>query len=98
VESFWGSSQQMPNIRLDEVTRLAEELSPEDQLRLVERLTRKLQQTSTGGEGVMAEKQRVPQDLYGIWRDRFPPDLDIDGILCEIRHEWESEWPEVFRA
>jgi hypothetical protein len=27
--------------------------------------------------------------LYGLWRDRFPPDFDIDAALEDIRHDWD---------
>jgi hypothetical protein len=87
----------MANITLDQVTRLADELSPKEQQCLVEHLTRKLQRTESGTGAEVREDKRIPQDLYGIWRDRFPPDLDIDRVLYEIRHEWEAEWPEVFQ-
>jgi hypothetical protein len=38
-----------------------------------------------------------PRSLRGIWQDKFPPDSDIDLTLDEIRHEWEQEWPGVFK-
>lgn len=84
----------MSLVTLEQVARLVDELSLADQQTLVDRLTQRLQQASAAGApGVQS---REPQDPYGIWRDRFPDDLDIDGLLHDIRHEWQSEWPELF--
>jgi hypothetical protein len=35
---------------------------------------------------------KQPQVLYGAWKDKFPEDIDLDGILGEIRGEWMKEW------
>lgn len=51
---------------------------------VVEHLARRLRQA--------VQKQKEPQDLYGIWRDCFPADFDLDAALSDIRHEWEREW------
>jgi hypothetical protein len=64
---------------------------------LSEDLTRKLSQANAPGEVPVHEDQRTPEDVYGVWRGRFPVDIDVDGLLKEIRHEWEAEWPEVFQ-
>src|SRR5690349_21055705 len=92
-----SGGQQMANTTLEQVLRLAGELSPGDPQTLAAHLTRKLHQTQKSGEVKVQEEHRAPQDHYGIWRGRFPDDLDIDGILHELRHEWEAEWPEVFQ-
>lgn len=68
------------------ITQLAEQLSPEEQLRLVEHLARALRHHATG--------ERSLQDLYGIWRDRIPADFDLDAALKEMRHAWQREWTE----
>jgi hypothetical protein len=34
---------------------------------------------------------RKPRDLYGIWKDGFPSDFDVDSALREIRGEWQKE-------
>ncbi len=81
---------------LDEVTRLADKLSAEEQLSLAEHLAHRLRQQNQTGASPTADLNRKPQDLYGIWKDHFPPDVDIDAMLHEIRREWETEWPEVF--
>ncbi len=31
------------------------------------------------------EEVAVPVALYGVWKDKFPPDFDIDTALSEIR-------------
>lgn len=38
------------------------------------------------------EQEQVQASLEGRWRDKFPPDVDLDAILREIRHAWEAEW------
>ena len=40
---------------------------------------------------------RRPRDLYGIWKDGFPKDFDIDGALREIRGEWQREVGEIIQ-
>jgi hypothetical protein len=87
----------MAGITLEYVKRMADQLTADDKLSLVEHMAKQLRQTQERTDTPAQEAQRTPQDLYGIWRDAFPPDLDIDGILYEIRHEWEEEWPEVFK-
>ncbi len=36
-----------------------------------------------------------PSDLYGIWKDSFPRDFDIDTALREVRGEWQKEMEEI---
>lgn len=74
----------MSEATLEQVTRLADRLSFEEKLFLVEHLAQSLRQT---------QQERKPQDLRGIWRGHFPEDFDIDSTLKDIRHEWEKEWP-----
>lgn len=38
---------------------------------------------------------RKPRDLYGIWKDGFPKDFDVDAGLHEIRGEWQKEIQEI---
>ena len=40
---------------------------------------------------------RRPRDLYGIWKDGFPKDFDIDAALREIRGEWQREAEEIIQ-
>jgi len=37
------------------------------------------------------------RDLYGIWKDGFPKDFDIDAALREIRGEWQREVEEIIQ-
>jgi hypothetical protein len=73
---------------LEYVTRLADQLSPEEKLMLVERLAESRKQDKPS--------RPIPASLRGVWQNSFPEDFDVDGALREIRHEWEKEWPEVF--
>lgn len=71
---------------LEEVTTMADRLSPSEQLKLVEHLAQRLQeQTLTVKTG------KKPVNLYGSWKGRFPEDFDVDAALKEIRSEWEKE-------
>ena len=79
----------MDTITLEQVESLADQLSVEDQGKLLAHLEQRIKQpSSTNG--------KKPQSLRGIWKGAFPEDFDIDAALYEIRHEWEKEWPEVF--
>ncbi|MFN7930567.1 MAG: hypothetical protein U0Y68_22125 [Blastocatellia bacterium] len=79
----------MDNITLEQVESMADQLSTEDQGKLIEHLEQRIMRPSvTNG--------KKPQSLRGIWKGAFPENFDIDAALHEIRHEWEKEWPEVF--
>jgi hypothetical protein len=82
---------------LECLKQMAEHLSAEDQLALVEHVVKNLREKHET-EGADTGRKRAPQDLYGIWRDRFPPNVDLDRLLHKIRHEWAKEWPEVFES
>jgi len=75
----------MTDTTLTHVEQLVDQLSPEEQLLLLEHLAQRLRQ-------VVQKKQ--PQDLYGVWRGRFPADFDLDATLNAIRSEWKREWPQ----
>jgi len=83
----------MAEITLEYVEELAGQLSLEDLQMLIDRLKNRLLKDDASD----ASAGRQPLDLYGAWRGRFPDDIDLDAALYEIRHEWEKEWPEVFR-
>jgi hypothetical protein len=76
----------MSETTLIRIERLLDQLTFEEQIAVVEHLARRLRQA--------VQKQKQPQDLYGIWRDRFPADFDVDAALDDIRREWEREWPQ----
>ena len=44
-----------------------------------------------------SSRDRRPRDLYGIWKDSFPKDFDIDAALREIRGEWQREVEEIIQ-
>ncbi len=73
---------------LEYVTKLADQLSPEEKLMLAERLTESQRQDKPS--------RHNPTSLRGVWQNSFSEDFDVDGALSEVRHEWEKEWPEVF--
>lgn len=75
---------------LEYITRLADQLSAEEKLTLVEHLSETLKQEQG------KEASHSITSLRGVWQKHFPEDFDIDKALHEIRHEWEKEWPEVF--
>lgn len=72
---------------LEEVTQLAERLSPPEQLWLVEHLAKRLRTQTL--------EAKKPANLYGSWRGKFPEDMDIDADLREIRGEWLKELDEL---
>ena len=74
----------MSETALMRVERLLDQLTFEEQITLVQQLAWRLRQEV---------RPKQPRDLYGIWRDRFPADFDLDATLADIRHEWEREWP-----
>jgi len=41
------------------------------------------------------DANRLPRDLYGIWKGAFPTDFDVDATLREIRGEWQKEIQEI---
>ena len=72
----------MAQVTLSEVERLAMQLSQSEQLRLLEDVARRLRQSGA---------DRVPRDLYGDWRAKFPVDFDIDAALKQARGQWSDE-------
>jgi len=72
---------------LEQVTQMADRLSPPEQLRLVEHLAKQLQ--------TQTFEAKKPQSLYGIWRGKFPEDADIEADIREIRDEWKKELEEL---
>ena len=70
----------MNAISIEQVKRLADYLSPEDKLQLVEFLNQQA--------GNLAPRPK-PQSLRGVWKNALLPDLDLDAELKKIRSEWE---------
>ena len=69
---------------LEHIRQLSETLSAEEKRNLAAYLL----SNETG-------LNRRPRDLYGIWKDGFPQDFDIDASLHEIRGEWQREVEET---
>ena len=74
----------MTQLTIEAVEQALDQLKPTEQWRILERLLFLLKQNDN--------RQRQPQDLYGIWKTGFSDDFDIDKELYEIRHAWEEEW------
>jgi len=36
-----------------------------------------------------------PQSLYGIWKGKFPQELDLDKELAEIRGGWKKRFEKL---
>ena len=68
---------------LQEITKLAEQLTPAEQLELVEHLAHRLRSNTRSNS--------KPKDLYGTWRNKFPDDIDLISDLREIRDGWKQK-------
>jgi hypothetical protein len=68
---------------LQEITKLAEQLTPAEQLELVEHLAHRLRSNT--------RSNAKPIDLYGAWKDNFPEDIDVVADLREIRDGWKHK-------
>lgn len=82
----------MSQANLEYITKLADQLSDEDKVSLVEHLTKAL--CDAPAEAV--QSAHSPHSLRGSWQQHFSEDFDVDAALTEIRSEWQKEWPEVF--
>ena len=71
-------------VNLHTIEELADQLSLRAQQLLAEHLREKLIRTPP----------RSPRSLKGLWKDAFPPDVDIEAVIREIRDEWKSELDE----
>jgi hypothetical protein len=69
---------------IEHIKQLTESLSDEERRSLAAYLSSR----DTGAHG-------QPRDLYGIWKDGFPKDFDLDSALREIRGEWQKEIQEI---
>jgi hypothetical protein len=89
---------QMAQATLEEVTRLADQLSAEERRALIEHLSGRppAVEIEEPSDAPPSDNDRPTRSLRGLWAGHFPDDFDIDAVLYEIRHEWEKEWPELF--
>jgi hypothetical protein len=69
---------------MDQIEALLDGLSRDELLALIEHIARRLR--LHGG--------CKPQPLYGIWREKFPEDADIDTTLKEVRYQWQEDFKE----
>ncbi|HXH12390.1 MAG TPA: hypothetical protein VNP04_21810 [Alphaproteobacteria bacterium] len=60
---------------MQQIEALLEGLSRDELLSLIEHIARRLRQ----------REERPPQPLYGIWKGKFPEDVDIDDVLAKIQ-------------
>jgi len=75
----------MTTTEQQQIDTLLAGLTREELLTLIERATQQLRQTD----------ERKPLPLYGIWKDTFPAEADIDKDLQEIRQQWTGESEEL---
>lgn len=62
------------------VTELIGHLTLEERFAVFEQLARQLRQA--------LQDKKQTSDLYGLWRDQFPTDFDLDSALNEMRHDF----------
>lgn len=80
----------METATLETIARQAENLPLEEQLILVEKLAQNLRRRVHGSQ----KSEREPQNLYGVWKNNFPADFNIDAALAEIRGDYKNEFEE----
>jgi len=69
----------------EQIDAFLKDLSREELLTLLEHIVRRLRQQG---------EERTPQSLYGVWKEKFPEEVDIDEALGEIRQQWAEEFEE----
>ena len=72
---------------MEEVTALADKLSPSEKIKLVKHLAISLEKTTF--------EKKKPQDLRGIWKGKFPEDFDVEAEIREIRDEWKKKFEDL---
>lgn len=75
----------MAEVTLEFVSQLADRLSADERLSLVEHVIKSLRAPQ------IEQTERQVHSLRGIWRGKFPDDFDLDRELDEIRVEWKKE-------
>ncbi|MDQ3220063.1 MAG: hypothetical protein M3Q26_04835 [Acidobacteriota bacterium] len=66
---------------LEHIKRLTHTLSPKQRAELAEYLEKPNGQSTP----------KKPVSLRGIWKDKFPDDVDIEKVIRDIRDEWKEE-------
>ena len=64
----------------EQIDKLLAALSRDELLTLLEQIAQRLRQA-----------EHPPQALYGVWKGKFPEEVDIDDALQEIRSQWKKE-------
>jgi hypothetical protein len=64
----------------EQIDTLLETLNREELLTLIETIAQRLRQV-----------EHKPQPLYGVWKGKFPEEVNIDDALREIRSQWREE-------
>lgn len=72
---------------LKEARDIAEKLTPAEKIRLLKYLAHSLERTGL--------PKSEPQDLRGIWKDKFPEDFDAEKEIREIRDEWKKKFDDL---
>jgi hypothetical protein len=75
----------MTTTAVEQVKALVDSLTPDEQLRVLDHVVRRLR--------LELRPSQAAEELYGIWRGRFPADFDLDAELRGIRGAREREWP-----
>jgi hypothetical protein len=70
--------------RIQQIESLLEGVSPGELLALIEHIARQLR----------LHEEHNPRPLHGIWREKFPEDVDIDTTLKKVRHQWQEDLKE----
>lgn len=72
---------------LEQVTAIAEKLTPKEKIKLVKYLAQSLENASL--------QKKKPQDLHGIWKGKFPDNFDAEKEIREIRDEWKKKFDDL---
>ena len=70
----------MQSAKQEQVDELLARLSREELLTLLEQIAQRLRQA-----------EHPPKVLYGIWKGKFPQEVNIDDALQEIRSQWKED-------
>ena len=69
------------------VTILANRLSTAEKAKLVEYLSRTMNNPSTD--------KKAPQSFRGIWKEKFPDNFDAEKEIREIRDDWKEKFEDL---
>lgn len=70
----------MPIAKQEQIDAFLASLSRDELLTLLEQIVQRLRHV-----------EHPPQVLYGVWKEKFPEEADIDAALQEIRSQWKEE-------